>query len=75
MANLFAGLENLGLGGLNSEDVFKEEKKEKKPAEEMSEEEKEAKEEDFIFDKSYTCPVMMICVLFIRMLTPLSMML
>lgn len=57
MANLFAGLENLGLGGLNSEDVFKEEKKEKKPAEEMSEEEKEAKEEDFIFDKSYTCPV------------------
>lgn len=61
MANLFAGLENLGLDGLNSEDVFKEEKKqeEKKaePDRELTEEEKAAREEDFIFDKSYTCPV------------------
>ncbi len=61
MANLFAGLENLGLDGLNSEDVFKEEKKEeeKKAAadHELTEEEKEAREEDFIFDKSYKCPV------------------
>ncbi len=61
MANLFAGLESLGLDGLNSEDVFKEEKKEeeKKVADnhELTEEEKAAREEDFIFDKSYTCPV------------------
>lgn len=61
MANLFAGLESLGLDGLNSEDVFKEEKKEeeKKAAadHELTEEEKEAREEDFIFDKSYKCPV------------------
>ena len=54
MANLFAGLEDLGLGGLNSEDVFKDDKKQ-----EAAEEEKtpEAKEEDFVFDKTYTCPV------------------
>lgn len=59
MANLFAGLESLGLGGLDSSDVFKEEKKEEKKDEkkELTEEEKEAREEDFIFDKSYTCPV------------------
>ena len=59
MANLFAGLENLGLDGLDSNDVFKEEKKaeEKKEEHELTEEEKEAREEDFIFDKSYTCPV------------------
>lgn len=59
MANLFAGLESLGLDGLDSKEVFKEEKKQEKPKEEreLTEEEKEAREEDFIFDKSYTCPV------------------
>ncbi|MBO4395803.1 MAG: DUF2225 domain-containing protein [Eubacterium sp.] len=60
MANLFAGLENLGLNGLDSNDVFKEEKKQevaKEEKHELTEEEKEAREEDFIFDKSYTCPV------------------
>ena len=58
MANLFAGLENLGLNGLDSKDVFKEEKKaEKKADNKETKEEKEAREEDFIFDKGYTCPV------------------
>ncbi len=60
MANLFAGLENLGLDGLDSNDVFKDEKKQEEAKEEkheLTEEEKEAREEDFIFDKSYTCPV------------------
>ena len=60
MANLFAGLENLGLNGLDSKEVFKEEeKKEDKKEEkrELTKEEKEAREEDFIFDKTYICPV------------------
>ncbi|MCR4605234.1 MAG: DUF2225 domain-containing protein [Eubacterium sp.] len=55
MANLFAGLENLGLGGLNSDDVFKEEKKDE--GADGAEAAPEAKEEDFVFEKGYTCPV------------------
>lgn len=53
MANIFSGLESLGLGNLSGMQLFegkdKEEEKEKKPV--------ELKEADLIFDKSFTCKV------------------
>lgn len=55
MGNLFSGLDSLGLGKLSDMNVYETEEK----AEKQKEEQKtvEIKEADFLFDKSYTCPV------------------
>lgn len=52
MAGLLAGLEQFGLGGLENMDLYEKPKKEE-------EEKKEAviQEQDFLFDKTFTCPI------------------
>lgn len=56
MANLFSGLESLGLGNLSGMKLF--ENKEKEKAEEKkSSEQVEVKEADLLFDKTFTCKV------------------
>lgn len=54
MSNIFAGLESLGLKNAEKVDVFQDEEQKKDAG---GEQKKEATEDDFIFDKSYTCPV------------------
>ena len=56
MANLFEGLENLGLSGAGNMKLYEQEK-ETKAATAAKEAVKEASEEDYIFDKSFKCPV------------------
>lgn len=53
MSNLLSGLDKFGLGNLEDIDLFEEEKK----VEEAAKIKKEVVEEDFLFDKTYTCPV------------------
>lgn len=56
MANMFSGLEAFGLGNLSGMDVY--EGKDKDIANKPNEEEKASFiEEDYIFDKTFTCPV------------------
>ena len=55
MANLFSGLESLGLGNLSETKLF--EKKEKEQAKGKANEPAEIKESDLVFDKSFTCKV------------------
>lgn len=55
MAGLLSGLSELGLGGLENMEVYKQ--PEDKEAEKQAEEKPEVKEETFLFDKSYECPV------------------
>lgn len=57
MGNIFAGLENFGLKNVEDVDVFQEANKDKKGTANEKEPKREFTEEDFIFDKSYTCPV------------------
>lgn len=58
MANLFAGLEEFGLGKLSNMDVYTETSDKKADANRVSGVEKQKiTEADIIFDKSYTCPV------------------
>lgn len=57
MGNLFAGLESLGLNVKKDMDVFEPEKKEGPAGQGGENKPKELKEEDLLFDKSYTCPV------------------
>lgn len=57
MANIFAGLESLGLKVSKNIEVYEEEKKEVKGSGEGESKPKELSEEDLLFDKSYTCPV------------------
>lgn len=56
MANLFSGLENFGLGELQGLDVYNTGNGDKKDGDKEAEKPK-ITEEDFIFDKTYTCPV------------------
>ncbi|NLZ82733.1 MAG: DUF2225 domain-containing protein, partial [Clostridiales bacterium] len=56
MANLFSGLEALGLKNLSKMDVYEEKEKETNLANEADKKPK-VEETDFIYDKSYTCPV------------------
>lgn len=56
MANLFSGLENFGLGGLQGLDVYNTGNGDKKDGDKEAEKPK-ITEEDFIFDKTHTCPV------------------
>ena len=55
MAGLLSGLSELGLGGLENMEVY--EQPGDKEAEKQAEEKPEVKEETFLFDKSYECPV------------------
>ncbi len=58
MAGLLSGLESLGLGKLENVDIFEKEKKEEKAAAEAAvHKEPEFVETDFIYDKSFKCPV------------------
>lgn len=58
MGNLFSGLEALGLGKLKNMDVYNKNEAVKKPEQEEEKHEKpKQKEEDFLFDKGYKCPV------------------
>ena len=50
---IFSGLKNLGLGELEDSDLFAEEEK----AEQAAAEPAQPEEKDFIYEKSYTCPV------------------
>jgi len=56
MANLFSGLESLGLGKLSKLNVYDESEQSSKK-ETMKDTVHQASEADFIFDKTYTCPV------------------
>ena len=55
MAGLLSGLSEIGLGGLENMEVY--EQSEDKEAERQAEEKSEVKEETFLFDKRYECPV------------------
>ncbi len=58
MAGLLSGLESLGLGNLENMDIFGKEKKEEvSKQEQKAPEVPEVKETDFIYDKSFKCPV------------------
>ncbi len=57
MGNVFAGLESLGIKNAEKVDIFQEPEKNVNNEKSIGEEKKEASEEDFIFEKSYTCPV------------------
>lgn len=54
--NMFSGLEQLGLGDMSNLDVFEEEKKKEAGSSGQSAV-KEVKEEDLLYDKTYTCPL------------------
>lgn len=54
MGDLLSGLESMGLGNLKGMSLFGEEKKEEAKTEEVK---KGPSEADFIFDKTYECPV------------------
>ena len=54
MANLFSGLENLGLGSLSGMKIFEKDKGEKEK-EETDKKKIEVKEEDFLFEKTFIC--------------------
>lgn len=56
MANLFSGLENFGLGELQGLDVYNTGSSDKKAGNKEAEK-PIITEEDFVFDKTHTCPV------------------
>ncbi len=56
MANMFSGLESLGLGNLSELQLFEKKEKEKE-SEKQEAGSAEVKEEDLLFDKSFTCKV------------------
>jgi len=56
MANLFSGLESLGLGNLSEMKLFEHKEKENEEAK-ITAEQVEIKEEDLLFDKHFTCKV------------------
>lgn len=56
MSNLFSGLEEFGLNNLSNINVYEEKEKEEKKNSKKSSK-KTFSEEDFLFDKTYKCPV------------------
>lgn len=56
---LFSDVERMGLGGVDIENVFKEEKKQNTslPSEQEQPKETKKREIDVLFDKSYQCPI------------------
>lgn len=57
MANLFEGLENLGLKGLSEVKLFDNDKDKANGQAKAAEAPKELLEEDFLFDKTFQCPI------------------
>lgn len=57
MSGLLAGLEKLGLKNLENMDVYEEEKKKKEREKERKNKALVVQETDFLFDKTYECPV------------------
>ena len=57
MANIFSGLESLGLGNLSEMKLFENEKKNAEKQNGKGAEQAEVKEADLIFDKTFTCKV------------------
>lgn len=57
MANLFAGLESLGLKIKKDIDVFEQDKKEERQSAQGETKPKEISEESLLFDKTHKCPV------------------
>lgn len=57
MANLFSGLESLGLGNLSEMKLFENQDKEKADGKAAVKQPIEVKEADLLFDKSFTCKV------------------
>jgi len=57
-SGIFAGMEDFGLGEMSAQDIFRDkEAEEKKAKAAAAAAAKEVKEEDFLFDKTYECPV------------------
>ncbi len=54
---LFSGLESVGMGGLQNLKVFEDDKAKAEKEQKKKTEAAELKEEDFIFDKTYKCPL------------------
>jgi hypothetical protein len=58
MANLFSGLESMGLGKLSNMDVYESsETSSKKQDDKQGDKQPQVCEADFIFEKTYKCPV------------------
>lgn len=57
MANLFSGLESLGLGNLSDMKLFEHKEKEKADEKKGGAQPAEVRESDLLFDKSYICKV------------------
>ena len=57
MSNLFSGLESLGLGALSKIGLYDDTAKRDDKQDAAKKEANQIKEEDFLFDKAYTCPV------------------
>lgn len=57
MANLFSGLESLGLGNLSEMKLFEHKEKEKAEAKKSAAQPVEIKEADLLFEKSFICKV------------------
>lgn len=57
MANIFSGLEEFGLGKMSDLDVYAADDKGKKADQAGPEEKTQIVESDFIFEKTYSCPV------------------
>ena len=57
MANLFSGLESLGLGNLSGMKLFENKEKEKEEGKKSADQPVEVKEADLVFDKTFTCKV------------------
>ncbi|MCR5715452.1 MAG: DUF2225 domain-containing protein [Lachnospiraceae bacterium] len=57
MADLLSGLGSLGLGNLENMDLFADEKKEAEAKAAAKAAPPKVEEKDFLFDKTYTCPV------------------
>lgn len=55
MSNIFSGLESFGFSNAKEVDVYQDNSEKK--GKDQAEQKKELSEEDFIFEKTYTCPV------------------
>lgn len=56
-SSIFSGMEDFGLGDMSTADIFKDPAAEEKKKKAVEAAVKEVKEEDFLFDKTYECPV------------------
>ena len=57
MSGLLSGLSKFGLKNLEKKELYQEEKKKEEPPKDKKPAVQVMKEEDYLFDKSYECPV------------------